>query len=524
MAMPAMGVPRATCALTLAVGLATPGCVFQHVEVRPLAVEEKAQFVASPVKAHLKDGSTVVFRDGVSLAGGALQGQGLRYDIDLGPPTAVASVPFQSVAAVESFRTRKDVVASAVVSVVGVAAGTIGGAYLFKAIFGSCPTVYSGTPTGMALETETFTHSIAPLLESRDLARLRARADESGRVALDVRNEALETHYINHLQLLEVAHRGDTLVAPDPERRPLAVDDVRPFATAVDRAGRDVTALVAEADGEAFATDGESVAHADTGDLEDWLDLEAPVDDSASGAARADRALVLRLKDSLLGTVLFYDVMLAGAGPRAVGWMAGDLDRISTAVALGRWVQRRMGMRVSVWKDGWREVARLPDTGPIAWKDQAVAIPVDPAQHTLRVRLSFTPDLWRIDRVALGRSLGRPAVRTIAAAAVIGSDGRRDPEALAALSRPDGRYLQTTPGQRFRVEFEAGPAPSGAERTFLLSSQGYYTEWIRGDWLMTAGPAPFRPSDEALRSALRRWKEVRGTMEDDFQKHRIPVS
>jgi len=120
--------------------------------------------------------------------------------------------------------------------------------------------------------------------------------------------------------------------------------------------------------------------------------------------------------------------------------------------------------------------------------------------------------------------VSRPDGRILPAARITGADGRLDPDALGAITRPDERYLQTTPGQRFEVAFEAGGSSPGTERTFFLSSQGYYTEWVRGEWLRSdAGGAAFTPSDEGLRTALRRWREVRGSMESDFERHRIPV-
>jgi hypothetical protein len=502
--------------LVLCFVTAFTGCVFRHVDVRPLPLED--QFVASPVKAHLEDGSTVVFPDGVTIGGGTVRGRGTRHDLALSRATPVDSVPLDRVAAMESFRTKENIGASAAATLLAVAATALGTAALAVAIFGSCPTVYSGDGEGTVLEAETFSHSIAPLLESRDLDRLRARADAAGTVRLDVRNEALETHYINHLQLLEVTHAAGALVAPDPDNRPLVVRDARPFDQATDRAGREVGATLAHADGVALQADPVALAAAETGDLEDWIDLAVSAD------GRREAAVVLRLKNSLLSTVLFYDVMLASAGPRALTWIGSDLDQISTAVRLGRWVQRRLGLRVSVWRDGaYREVGRVPDAGPIAWRDVAVVVPVPPAEPVLRVRLSFTPDLWRLDRAALGRRDGPAAVRTIPAGNVIGSDGRSDPGALASVRGSDGRYLQTSPGQRFTAVFDTGPPPAGSERTFLLSSQGYYTEWIRAEWLRAGTGAPFTPSDDALRTALRRWREVRSSMEDDFERHRIPV-
>jgi hypothetical protein len=234
---------------------------------------------------------------------------------------------------------------------------------------------------------------------------------------------------------------------------------------------------------------------------------------------------VLRLKNSLLSTVLFYDVMLASAGHRAVDWLGSDLEQISTAIRLGRWVQRRLGLRVSVWREGaYHEVARLPDAGPIAWRDVTVVIPIDSGEPQARVRLSFTADHWRIDRAALAHTVGRAEGRMVSAARLTGADGRLDADSLGAIERPDERYLQTTPGQRFEVAFEAGRPSPGSERTFFLSSQGYYTEWVRAEWLRAdKGSAPFLPSDEGLLAALHRWREVRSSMERDFERHRIPV-
>ena len=92
------------------------------------------------------------------------------------------------------------------------------------------------------------------------------------------------------------------------------------------------------------------------------------------------------------------------------------------------------------------------------------------------------------------------------------------------MSAPDDRYLQTNPGQRFFVDFNVGPAQAGQSRTFLLSSQGYYTEWIRGAWIQTASAKePFSPTDDALPAALHRWAATREAFEQRFMEDRVPV-
>jgi hypothetical protein len=74
------------------------------------------------------------------------------------------------------------------------------------------------------------------------------------------------------------------------------------------------------------------------------------------------------------------------------------------------------------------------------------------------------------------------------------------------------------------VDFDAGTG-AGKSRTFLLSSQGYYTEWIRGSWIQTANAVkPFEPTDEAVLVALRKWAANRDAFEQKFRTARVPVN
>jgi hypothetical protein len=91
------------------------------------------------------------------------------------------------------------------------------------------------------------------------------------------------------------------------------------------------------------------------------------------------------------------------------------------------------------------------------------------------------------------------------------------------MQASDEKYLQTNPGDRFVARFEAGH-PASDRRTFLLSSQGYYTEWIRGSWLQNATlTEPFMPSDDAVLTAMRQWGATRDSFEQRFLKARVPV-
>jgi hypothetical protein len=504
-------------ALLLSVALVS-SCVSRRVDVEPVNTRTPVR-VQSPVKAHLADGSTVVYPDGVEVTADAVLGRGSRYDVTLQTGTTVDSVPLADVLGMETYRTRVNATETTLLSAAVAAGAFVGAVILSVAIFGSCPTVYSSD--GTVEEAELFSTSIAPLFEGRDVDRLRAAPDANGFVTLEVRNEAMETHYINHLELLEVPHAPGERVVPDHQGSPIVVGSFREPEAAVNRDGRDLRGIVAKADGVAYAADGQILARATTSDMDDWIDLSVPVTEGATEAA-----VVFRMRNSLLNTVLLYDVMLAPAGAASLDWLGEDLGRISSVVELGRWHQRRAGLHVSVWRDGaFRPAVRIPDSGPISWHDVAAVVAVPPGEKTLRVRLSYVTDHWRIDDLAVAFAVRKAVPRAIPVTGLTGASGTAEPAALLHVNTSDETYLQTNPGHTFRVHFNVGTATkAGTERTFLLSSQGYYTEWIRGSWIRNASASePFMPNDAAVIAAMRKWSTTRDTFEQKFFASRVPV-
>jgi hypothetical protein len=492
-------------------------CISRRVEIEPVDTRAPVN-VSTAVKAHLGDGSTVVYPRGVRVTSDALEGEGTKYDLALTSEMTVDRVPLADVLAMESYRTRVNAAETAVVTTLATIGTVYGSLALAVAIFGSCPTVYSGD--GSVEEAELFSSSIAPLFEGRDIDRLRAQADVAGIVSLEVRNEAMETHYINHLQLVEVQHAADETVVPDAQGVPVVLGNVSRPAMVTTREGQDIRELVAQSDGRYYMTDRRALERASADDMEDWIDVTVPVEEHATSAA-----LVLRTRNSLLSTILLYDVMLGPAGAAALDWLGEGLAKISTAVELGRWHQQRAGLHVSVWRDGeYREVARVPDSGPISWHDVAAIVPVPAGETQLRVRLSYLADHWRIDRLGVTFSTRTAVPRAIPLAEVTTGGGKPEADALAHMRASDETYLQTNPGQKFVARFSAGPAAAGRSRTFLLSSQGYYTEWIRGSWIQNATVTePFMPSSDSILMAMRKWAATRESFEQKFLSARVPV-
>jgi len=507
--------------------------IYRNVQVLPVerpAAPGDSVTVATPVKAHLFDGSTVVFRHGVRVAQGMVSGEGMRYSLTLQDSAAVTGLSLDSVVGMESFRTVVDGPKTVLVSTLVTAGAFVASIAIACAIdpkcFGSCPTYYADSAGTLVLEAEGFSYSVAQLFEARDVDRLRFNTAPDGVMRLEVRNEAFETHFINHLELLEVRHASDETVLPDELNRPLVVRDIVAVARARDRLGRNVRAVLAAPDGEVYRTDAGTLGRARVGDLEDAIEIAVPLPLPLPVTPGGDSVVVvLRLRNSLLNTILFYDIMLGDPGARSLDWIGHDLQQVGPAVELAQWYQKRMGMQVAVRDaDGFRDVAHLKDTGPVAWKDVAIVVPIL-ERDSVRIRLRFPADNWRIDRVALATRYRRPPPVVHPLTDVQGATGQPDTTARASLAAADGRYLETTAGQRFTAAFEVDSAPpAGVTRTFLLASQGYYTEWVRRGWLVAPRASrTFVPSDTALAEAIARWRVTQDTLEARFMATRVPV-
>ncbi|MEO8563836.1 MAG: hypothetical protein ABI601_17285, partial [bacterium] len=488
----ALAVRRLIAALAILVPAGAAGCVhvINTLRPQPLAIRDSLAGggrIRSPLKAHLSDGSTVIFRDGATISGGRIIGRGQAYALlDDALATRRDTVDLASVVGVETFDTKALVAPSVALSIAATAVTLVGVAGLAVAIFGSCPTLYADTGTGPVLQAEGFSYAIAPLLEHRDLDPLTVRTGPDGVIRLELRNEALETHFINQIELVAVRHAAALAAVPDQSGQLVLVGDRHAPTRAADRAGRDVRSVLAASDGRLFSSALATVNAAHAGDVDDWIDVEAtdlPPGDSL--------AVVLRLRNSLLNTVMLYDGILGGVD--AADWLATGLLGISTAIDLSRWYVQTMGMHATV--DGVLSTggttarpnahARLGDVGPIAFRDVALVLPRSARDaRSARVRLRFVADDWRIDRLEIAGTVARPTTETVPVARIIvpvpanGGAAAMDTAALNALRQADDRYLETRPGQRMTLEFVPAhtATASGETTTYLIAWQGWYRE------------------------------------------------
>lgn len=518
--------------LTAGVAGGVAGCVveFRRPDVDPVGVgdlppAQRSQRYAgppivTPLRVHLDDGSVVLFPRGAVVEADSLSGaDGQQVTFPDGATRPVRAVALGRVLGVEAYSTDID----AVPTLLATAGATVLAAYaaggLAVILFGSCPTVYASTAADtLALEAELFSNSIAPLFEMRDRDVLRhARPGADGLVRLEIRNEALETHYVNHLALEAVAHAPDARAVPADGGGALVLADEAAPEAATDRAGRDVRAPLLADDGVAYATADAVTAAVAEGDLWDTVTLTFPRPDAD------EAAIALRFRSSLFATVLLYEHMLAGQGPQALDWLGEDLASIGTVAAFGDFYVQRFGLRVEVEDGGaFREVARVAEAGPVAWAERAVVVPVPPGPR-LRVRLRFLADGWRLDRASLAGRVEHVPTVPVSLATATGDSGDRLTTVESGLGRTDRDYAVQGPGRVFHAAFAPPAVAPGQAQTLFVSAQGHYSEWMRPDWLRRSSPSRFEPTDSTLVAAVASWRRLRETYEAGFWTSRLPV-
>lgn len=502
--------------------LVLAACVtVRQISIEPVETDgqpEQPVVVESPVKAHLADGSTVMFPKGVTVQGNEVRGEGFKYDITLENSEPVTGIHVDDIAAMESFTDDVNKGATIAATTVTTVAGGYAALGLAKIIFGSCPTTYALETDEPVLEAESFSYSIAPGFEARDVDRLGIEAAGQRTIVLEMRNEALETHYINHVELLEVMHEDGEYVYPDVTGQPTTVRNPVSARSAVDRNGDSVVGIEQGRDGLDWVTSQARLDQASLTDLHDFIELEFEV-----APTEARHALVLRMRNSLLNTVLLYDVMLKGQGFHALDWMARDLDQLLPRFELASWYRTTMGMDVLIW-DGeqYQKVAKIGDTGPIAWKEVAVPLPRVTA-GTVRLRLQFIADNWHVDQVLLATLSDQREVRTIPIDKVVSTTGDELPGIRPHLQRVDGDYVITRPAESMRLHFDVGEVQNGMTRTWFLAAEGYYIEWMRREWLENREIREFQPNDEAIMAAIELWKSRRSSLREQFEATKIRV-
>ncbi|MFN0151185.1 MAG: hypothetical protein ACKVU1_10835 [bacterium] len=428
------------------------------------------------LKAHTRDGRVYVLSPwDIDDTTRVVTGTGELRDANRTVIAAgVFSVPIDSVAIFETNDTHPSL--SVALLAIVTAASVVLTAYCIqnpKACFGSCPTFYVERGGGTALVAEGFSSSIAPSLEASDVDALLGVAPRGEDLAIEMKNEALETHVVRHVALLAAPRaRGGRVFATTSGEYWDTGEALAPTRCIAPEG--DCAALLRRADGD------ERFTRADPSDLGAREEIEIEFDGQLDG----EWALALTARQTLLSTYVFYQT-LAYMGASAGEWFARLERGDSLAVRAVDGLSRALG-GIEIFApsaDGeWRCVARIDESGPLASDAHAAILP-QPAPDRLRLRMAR--GLYRIDSVALVRL--RDEVEPVRIAPIEAArDGAPDGNALESL-RDGGDALVTYPGDAITLRF---PLPAHPENyDYFLESRGYYIEWMRQEWLAEEDPA-----------------------------------
>jgi hypothetical protein len=433
-------------------------------------------------------------------------------------------VAVDDVVFLEHYDHRNRRVLSNVATLAAIGGGTVITLGMFKALFGSCPTVYSLDEEERVLEAELFSHSISARYQDNDLDRLQLKPGPDGSVTINVANEALETHYIDSLSLLVVDHPTSYEAFPMAAQGVILMGEEAPLLSAVSKSDDDVTNRLAERDGNAYQS-GTKLLEAFSQSFEDdWIELaiKIPAD---SGALN----LAMKARNTLFSTVFLYDVAIGSQGFNALDWMGSEIEDPAYAREFTAWYQQHFGIKVQVEQDGvFRDAGEFTPTGPVAWHLAGTTIPVT-GEGVMKLRLSFMPDNWAIDWVAAGVT-ERPAMVSqtlIKPNQVESLRGNNAAGAKALVASADENYLLTQPGDLYQVTFNPPPQDPGLARSYFLKSNGYYTEWVRMDWITRNGeankPEVFELSDGLLQRTAEIWLRKKEQFEQQFYSSKLPV-
>jgi hypothetical protein len=289
----------------------------------------------------------------------------------------------------------------------------------------------------------------------------------------------------------------------------------------VNRQGKNVLGLVSDCDSLWYRSDISMVMKLSEGPSTDWLDVKVNIPQGCSKAK-----MVLRVRNTLLSTILLYDVVLSSQGIHALEWIDRMNRDANYASQFSLVYKAFSGIEVKVLHDGrWIQQTSISDAGPIAWKYTALEIPVA-QEGELDIRLQFVPDNFMIDYIGFDYSVDAELlVDEVKPSQVRDNSDAVTDELFSLIDKDDDKYLVTEPGKSYRFLYSI-PRRENNEQTLFVLSKGYYTEWIRGNWLRT-GQAGYRFNlfaiDQTLAQLARSWLGNKDLIEKKFFETRIPI-
>jgi Tfp pilus assembly protein PilF len=418
---------------------------------------------------------------------------------------------------------------------------------------GSCPSLFAwdGQRMSFVKDTAPLSTGLGLPLDAQTVARIyqteewfklpgdrvRPRADAAGSYYdLRVTAELWETYYIDHYSLLVVDHPPGTAVftdervaVPPPKLKLYAVKEPRPFASARDDRGQDLTRVVSQLDEQYLDTFGRGPYQGVTRDH--WVELELSAD------APRDKPLYLighgwlRPPDGTVNIAISQGKLPAPQGLS-----------IEVPDARGNWVVAKSGLGFlaskfktmvidldGVFRPGAPRRLRLRTNLEIYWDklEWAEALPAG-ALKVQRLAAAQADLRYRGFSVFTQANASAPAVPDYHRLAGTAQRWRdlegyytRHGDVRELLTQIDDRMVIVNAGDEIRLRFAALPAPAaGWVRDFVMVGDGWIKEGDHNTtFSQTVLPLPYHglkdynvppknlEDDPAYRKHPRDWQE-----------------
>lgn len=364
-----------------------------------------------------------------------------------------------------------------------------------KACFGSCPTFYiDGHSQLHSANAEGFSSSIAPALEKMDIDDLGYRTT-SREFFLTMKNEALETHLVNELQVQAVAKGKYQKVFQSPSGQFYRCGPLHPIAAAT-TGGKDIRPALNALD------EAEYFSQTDSFDLRTQETVILEFEEVSSKKL----GVVINFRQTLVTTFLLYSG-LSYMGDEAADYFARIETNNGLAKRMGAPFDLLGGIRLYVWNKisgKWQFFEELHETGPIARNLQIAPIP-DRIRTSgkVKIKIEMAKGLWRLDYAGLSpiQEEAEPYIASPLAVEVI--KGNATP--VAAVTQDDKDYLVSFPGDEYQFRFEFPELVENQEYELFLFSKGYYLEWMRHEWIKDKDPVKLK---KFLLNDAQTWREL----------------
>ncbi|HTO72349.1 MAG TPA: hypothetical protein VMJ30_00955 [Gemmatimonadales bacterium] len=333
----------------------------------------------------------------------------------------------------------------------------------------SCPVVYAWNGHDWQLQSGTFAGAVAEGVARTDVTAMPAAATSDGELRLQVRNELVETDYLDAISVLAVDHPSGVSIAPDAKGRVHAVGAQEHAREARDFSGREIASLLAAADGRSWESAVQARDTAAPSSLVDGIEL---VFTRPSGVQTAQLVVDAR---NTSWVPFMLERTLSHHSRAARAWYDSLRTNSKAAEEYRAAIIREAGLRVSIQKGGaWVPQGVVVDPGPEITRRQVVAVDLTGVEGSeVRVRLESTPSFWMIDHVAMSYDVEPPlAVQELSPATALTAEGK---DVLSLVATGDNRAWGFEPGEQAELHFPVPALSAGMERTYLVKTTGWYT-------------------------------------------------